>query len=245
MGCTMQFPDLGRLCRSCCCCGTKKHTCYRQKQRLRSCRESVAINTSLMTLGRCLEALRWNQTHPDAELRLVPYRESKITHLFRDALHGWGQILLSVNVSPVACDYDETSHVLKVLIDGTQRSSMTTSDSTVASYTWFESCTILKQMMVVSIVSTLLQSWLFSEMGLTLAAIAPAVCGIGHSDRHCRPARGAAARHPSSGTQYLKAAGYRAAAACCGCSPRQRLAPRGVISSAVGDGAAQHCWRSG
>jgi hypothetical protein len=44
----------------------------------------------------------------------VPYRESKITHLFRDALHGWGQILLSVNVSPVACDYDETSHVLKV-----------------------------------------------------------------------------------------------------------------------------------
>ena len=67
-----------------------------------------------MTLGRCLEALRWNQMHPDADRRLVPYRESKITHLFRDALHGWGQILLSVNVSPVACDYDETSHVLKV-----------------------------------------------------------------------------------------------------------------------------------
>ena len=32
----------------------------------------------------------------------------------RDALHGWGQVVLSVNVSPVAKDYDETAHVLKV-----------------------------------------------------------------------------------------------------------------------------------
>ncbi len=38
----------------------------------------------------------------------------QVTHLFRDVLHGWGQILLSVNVSPCAKDYDETSHVLKV-----------------------------------------------------------------------------------------------------------------------------------
>ena len=39
----------------------------------------------------------------------------QVTHLFRDVLHGWGRVLLSVNVSPCACDYDETSHVLKVL----------------------------------------------------------------------------------------------------------------------------------
>jgi hypothetical protein len=31
----------------------------------------------------------------------------------RDALHGWGQVVLSVNVSPVTKDYDETAHVLK------------------------------------------------------------------------------------------------------------------------------------
>ncbi len=43
----------------------------------RFCRESVAINASLMTLGRCLEALRWNQQHRAAEPKLVPYRESK------------------------------------------------------------------------------------------------------------------------------------------------------------------------
>jgi hypothetical protein len=38
----------------------------------------------------------------------------QVTHLFRDVLHGWGRVLLSVSVSPSACDYDETSHVLKV-----------------------------------------------------------------------------------------------------------------------------------
>lgn len=52
-------------------------------------RESVAINSSLMTLGRCLEALRWNQQHKGgSNLRVVPYRESKVTHLFRQAA-GW------------------------------------------------------------------------------------------------------------------------------------------------------------
>lgn len=42
--------------------------------------------------------------------------ELQVTHLFRDVLHGWGQILLSVNVSPCAKDYDETAHVLKVTL---------------------------------------------------------------------------------------------------------------------------------
>ena len=39
----------------------------------------MAINASLMTLGRCLEALRWNQQHPAAEQRLVPYREARVS----------------------------------------------------------------------------------------------------------------------------------------------------------------------
>ena len=42
-----------------------------------------------MTLGRCLEALRWNQQHRGGgNLRVVPYRESKVTHLFRCAAQG-------------------------------------------------------------------------------------------------------------------------------------------------------------
>lgn len=49
-----------------------------------------------------------------AVLRHVTLAAWQVTHLFRDVLHGWGQIMLSVNVSPCAKDYDETSHVLKV-----------------------------------------------------------------------------------------------------------------------------------
>jgi hypothetical protein len=61
-----------------------------------------------------MEALRWNQRHPEGEPKLVPYRESKVTHIFRDVLHGWGRLVLSVCVSPNAADYDETHRVLKV-----------------------------------------------------------------------------------------------------------------------------------
>ena len=38
---------------------------------------------------------------------------AQVTHLFRDVLHGWGQLLLCVNVSPTARDYDETARVLR------------------------------------------------------------------------------------------------------------------------------------
>ncbi len=61
-----------------------------------------------------MEALRWNQQHPESEAKLVPYRESKVTHIFRDVLHGWGRLVLSVSVSPGASDYDESHNVLKV-----------------------------------------------------------------------------------------------------------------------------------
>lgn len=51
------------------------------------CRESVAINASLMNLGRCLEALRWNQQHRVAEPKLVPYRESKVNIVSNNAMY--------------------------------------------------------------------------------------------------------------------------------------------------------------
>ena len=87
-------------------------------------KEATAINSSLMCLGRCLEALRWNQKHGDKRPpRRVPYRESKITHLFKSALHGWGRIMLIVNVSAAAADYDETIHVLKYAALATQIST--------------------------------------------------------------------------------------------------------------------------
>ncbi|GFH25605.1 kinesin-like protein, partial [Haematococcus lacustris] len=74
-------------------------------------KESVSINTSLMTLGRCLEALKANQAA--GPQRIIPYRESKITHLFRDVLHGYGHLVLLVAASPCAADVEETHHVLR------------------------------------------------------------------------------------------------------------------------------------
>ena len=38
-----------------------------------------------MNLGRCLEALRWNQQHRVAEPKLVPYRESKVHSIHKVA----------------------------------------------------------------------------------------------------------------------------------------------------------------
>eukprot|EP00798_Chlamydomonas_sp_ICE-L_P012755 gene12755-16005_t len=72
-------------------------------------KESLSINSSLMTLGRCLETLKFNQglsaRMGSKNSKVVPFRESKITHLFRD--------ILSVNVSPQAVDFEETHHVIK------------------------------------------------------------------------------------------------------------------------------------
>ena len=76
-------------------------------------KESVSINSSLLTLGRCLEALKWNQSRRPGAVRHVPYRQSKITHLFRDILMGAGRLVLLVNVNPCEADYDETVHVLR------------------------------------------------------------------------------------------------------------------------------------
>ncbi|GMI00284.1 hypothetical protein TrST_g3119 [Triparma strigata] len=86
-------------------------------------REASGINTSLMKLWRCLKQLRSNQmskasavaagnTAPKAPI--VPFRESKLTHLFMNHLAGStaGKTVMIVNVNPQPADYDETQHVL-------------------------------------------------------------------------------------------------------------------------------------
>jgi hypothetical protein len=75
-------------------------------------KETVNINQSLLVLGRCLEALKYNQSRP-RKLKIVPFRESQITRLFKDSLLGWGSTVMLTNVSQNPLDYDETIHALK------------------------------------------------------------------------------------------------------------------------------------
>lgn len=70
-------------------------------------REAGNINNSLMTLRTCLEVLRENQS-TGAAVRKVPYRDAKITHLFKSYFDGEGVVRMVVCINPRAEDYDES-----------------------------------------------------------------------------------------------------------------------------------------
>ncbi|XP_046389845.1 kinesin-like protein KIF23 [Ischnura elegans] len=74
-------------------------------------REAGNINNSLMTLRTCFEFLRENQANGTS--KVIPYRQSRLTHLFKTYFDGEGQVKMIVCVNPKADDYDETVHVLK------------------------------------------------------------------------------------------------------------------------------------
>lgn len=74
-------------------------------------REAGNINNSLMTLRSCLEILRENQSQNTN--KMVPYRDSKLTHLFKNYFDGEGQVRMIVCVNPRADDYDEMIQVMK------------------------------------------------------------------------------------------------------------------------------------
>lgn len=77
-------------------------------------KEAALINSSLMKLTRCLQTLRNNQLPTSSSASTVPFRESKLTHLFMNHLTGASASRTSmiVNINPSAADYDETQHVL-------------------------------------------------------------------------------------------------------------------------------------
>ena len=70
-------------------------------------REANNINANLMVLRTCMETLRDNQTGGGAN-KIVPYRDSKLTHLFKNYFDGQGRVAMIVCVSPSSSDYDET-----------------------------------------------------------------------------------------------------------------------------------------
>ncbi|CAB9505851.1 Kinesin-like protein [Seminavis robusta] len=76
-------------------------------------KEASLINKSLTTLMRCLSIIRENQSSTGSS-QVIPFRDSKLTHLFMPVLTGRtsSSISMIVNVNPAAPDYDETNHVL-------------------------------------------------------------------------------------------------------------------------------------
>ncbi|KAI6655625.1 Kinesin-like protein KIF20A [Oopsacas minuta] len=81
-------------------------------------KEAGNINKSLLTLGRCIEIMRYNQ-NKTTSLKIVPFRETKLTRLFQSYLVGRselgyeGKLTMIVNISQTANTFDETCHALK------------------------------------------------------------------------------------------------------------------------------------
>ncbi|NXJ09410.1 KIF23 protein, partial [Odontophorus gujanensis] len=74
-------------------------------------REAGNINQSLMTLRTCIEVLRENQMY--GTNKIVPYRDSKLTHLFKNYFDGEGKVRMIVCVNPKAEDYEESLQVMR------------------------------------------------------------------------------------------------------------------------------------
>lgn len=74
-------------------------------------KEAGNINQSLMALRNCIEILRDNQKN--SSNKMVPYRDSKLTHLFKNYFDGEGKVRMIVCVNPKGDEFDETIHVMK------------------------------------------------------------------------------------------------------------------------------------
>lgn len=83
-------------------------------------KEANNINTSLLTLGRCITALRHNQTNKSRPPLVVPFRDSKLTRVLQSFFCGHGHSCMVVNINPCASTYDETLQALKFSAIATQ-----------------------------------------------------------------------------------------------------------------------------
>jgi kinesin family member 20 len=74
-------------------------------------KEAGKINTSLVVLGRCLEAVQHNQKR-NVKKEIVPVRESKLTFLLQGSLMGRERFIMIVNLLPTIEFYEENVNVL-------------------------------------------------------------------------------------------------------------------------------------
>lgn len=73
-------------------------------------KEAQSINTSLMVLGRCLDAASSIKKKANADV--IPYRDSKLTMLLQAALLGKERLAMIVTVTPLDKYYEENLNVL-------------------------------------------------------------------------------------------------------------------------------------
>ncbi|KAM6951596.1 LOW QUALITY PROTEIN: uncharacterized protein kif20bb [Aplochiton taeniatus] len=85
--------------------------CAKTQNRGERLKEAGNINTCLLTLGKCMNALRLNQQAKFQQH--VPFRESKLTHYLQGFFCGRGRACMIVNINQCASMYDETLNVLK------------------------------------------------------------------------------------------------------------------------------------
>ncbi|XP_058263209.1 kinesin-like protein KIF20A isoform X1 [Hemibagrus wyckioides] len=86
--------------------------CAKTQNRGERLKEAGNINTSLLTLGKCINALRLSQTQSKFQQH-IPFRESKLTHYLQGFFCGRGKTCMIVNINQCASMYDETLNVLK------------------------------------------------------------------------------------------------------------------------------------
>lgn len=74
-------------------------------------REAGNINNSLMGLRQCIDIMRENQKN--SSNKVIPYRDHKLTHLFKNYFEGEGKVRMIICVNPSADEYEETINVMK------------------------------------------------------------------------------------------------------------------------------------
>ncbi|KAL0490938.1 kinesin-like protein KIF, partial [Acrasis kona] len=85
--------------------GSEKSQLHEQEQMIK---ESININRSLLTLGKCISALT-NKNQPQLH---VPYRESQLTKLLKHSLGGNCYTLMIACISPNDAFIDENVNTL-------------------------------------------------------------------------------------------------------------------------------------
>lgn len=74
--------------------------------------EGSNINKSLMILGKCISILAQKSQSGNKGM-VVPYRESKLTFILRNALGGNSKTTMIAALSPASVNYEETLSTLR------------------------------------------------------------------------------------------------------------------------------------